>query len=402
MKITVLIIAFLAIGLSVLSAQSGDLGGGVTWQFSGGTLTIRGTGPMPVSFPASVPPWLSVRNQITTVVIEDGVTSLPNGGFAECPMLTQVTIGRGVTELPGAVFARSGITSITIPEQIVYIDLAAFDGANRLETLYFNAANCADFSPMLVPPLFHNTVTPALKTVVIGSTVRKIPDYLLTGASMVTSLTINSGVTAIGRHAFRDCIGLTNIVLPDSVTSIGNAAFSGCRALASVTLGSEIIIIGNGAFADSGITEITIPQSITTVEDAAFSGCTRLRRVYWNAATVNDFNSTSAQFRDCNVIEEIIIGDNVRQIPAWAFHSLPSLEKVTIGSRVTSIGNRAFSGCDALMEIISRAARPPQLGSMHAFYGLDQSWITLEVPNTAQSINAYKSAEVWKDFQFNQ
>ena len=401
MKKIILIIAFLAIALSV-HAQSGTFESGVTWRFGGGILTISGNGPMPVSFPASVPPWVSIRNQITTVIIEDGVTSLPNGGFIESSLLTSVTIGRGITELPGGVFARTGITSITIPERIVYIDLAAFDGANRLETVYFNAANCADFSPLLVPPLFHNSVTPALKTVVIGATVRKIPDYLFAGASMVTSVTINSGVTAIGRHAFRDCTALTNIVIPDSVTSIGNAAFSGCRALASVTLGSGLSIIGNGAFMNTGLSEITIPQGITSIEDAAFSGCSRLRIVRWNAAAVNDFNSTSAQFRDCNTIEEIIIGDNVRTIPAWAFHSLPSLEKVTIGSRVTSIGNRAFSGCDALTEIVTRAARPPQLGSMHAFYGLDQSWITLEVPNTAQSINAYKSAEVWKDFQFNQ
>lgn len=51
----------------------------------------------------------------------------------------------------------------------------------------------------------------------------------------ITSVTIGSGVTKIGKGAFYDCPGLTSITIPDSVTSIGNGVFSNCNGLTSVT-----------------------------------------------------------------------------------------------------------------------------------------------------------------------
>ena len=43
-------------------------------------------------------------------------------------------------------------------------------------------------------------------------------------------------VTAIGAHAFDNCIRLENIVIPKSVTMIGFGAFDGCRSLRRVVV----------------------------------------------------------------------------------------------------------------------------------------------------------------------
>ena len=50
----------------------------------------------------------------------------------------------------------------------------------------------------------------------------------------MTSLTIPSGVTSIGWHAFEDCSGLTSLTLPSGVTSIGDWAFRDCSGLTSI------------------------------------------------------------------------------------------------------------------------------------------------------------------------
>jgi hypothetical protein len=76
------------------------------------------------------------------------------------------------------------------------------------------------------------------------------------------------------------------------------------------------------------------------------------------------------------------------------------LESVTIGSRVNQIGSYAFDGCISLEEIINKAARPQAINTAMVFYRLDVSFITLEVP--ANAVNAYKTSDGWKGFQFNQ
>jgi len=394
--IAIFLLLFVAAG--VFAQTQGTFESGVTWAFSNdGTLRISGTGPMPRSYPAAVPPWSSVRNRITSVIIEDGITSLPVAGFAGSPLLTSITIGRGVTALPESVFSRTGITSITIPPQIASIEISAFDVVNNLETVYFNAVNCADFAPMLSHPPFHSTRAPALKTVVIGNTVRRIPNSIFNGSITITTLTFGSSVTEIGDRSFRGCTGLTSIVIPNSVNTIGPFAFENCTNVTSITLGNEVSVIRQEAFTGTRITEITIPENITTLWTGSFRNSNRLQTVYFNATNVTNTGGNGSPFVDSQSLEKIIFGENVRQIPSQVAFQLTSLESITIGSRVNVIGDRAFYGCIALEEIINNARNPQALRNEMFFHGVNKSFCVVRVP--AASVNAYRAANIWKDFQ---
>jgi len=59
------------------------------------------------------------------------------------------------------------------------------------------------------------------------------------GAS-ITKVTIESGVTTIGNHAFCGCSSLTSITIPDSVTSIVDYAFCNCSSLKTVYYGGTV------------------------------------------------------------------------------------------------------------------------------------------------------------------
>lgn len=50
-------------------------------------------------------------------------------------------------------------------------------------------------------------------------------DYMFSGCSALTSLTLPSSVTKIGNYAFENCSGLTSLVIPSGVTKIGDHAF---------------------------------------------------------------------------------------------------------------------------------------------------------------------------------
>lgn len=65
----------------------------------------------------------------------------------------------------------------------------------------------------------------------------------------ITSITIPSTVTSIGRNAFDEHRKLAAITIPEGVTSIGESAFEGCAALGSLTLPSTLNNLGNYAFA---------------------------------------------------------------------------------------------------------------------------------------------------------
>jgi hypothetical protein len=78
-------------------AQSGKAGN-LTWSFSGGTLTISGTGVIP-DYDYGESPWYGFRRNITAVIIEEGVTRIGVGAFRGCRSLTSVTLPNSVTEI---------------------------------------------------------------------------------------------------------------------------------------------------------------------------------------------------------------------------------------------------------------------------------------------------------------
>ena len=76
---------------SVSWGQMWSAGTNVTATLADGVLTISGTGAMANYAWNSPAPWVSYANVITSVVIEEGVTSIGDWAFTGCTGLTEVT-----------------------------------------------------------------------------------------------------------------------------------------------------------------------------------------------------------------------------------------------------------------------------------------------------------------------
>ena len=63
------------------AAASGSCGTDVKWAYSNGTLKITGTGAMTDYSRWSAAPWYSYREQITKIVISEGITYIGNRAF---------------------------------------------------------------------------------------------------------------------------------------------------------------------------------------------------------------------------------------------------------------------------------------------------------------------------------
>ena len=175
----------------------------------------------------SAGPWTEIKESITAVEIQDGVTSIGNVAFLNCTDLTSVTIPSSVKSIGNNAFSGcSKLTSVDVPNSVTSIGGGAFEGCS------------------------------ALTSVTIPGSVTSIDGNTFNGCSDLTSVTIPSGVTSIGGGAFYKCTSLTSVTIPGSVTSIGYEAFKDCTALTRVTFipgtADAALLICEAAFTGTG------------------------------------------------------------------------------------------------------------------------------------------------------
>jgi len=170
----------------------------------------------------------------------------------------------------------------------------------------------------------------------------------------ITLVTMESGMTSIGKYAFYDCSGLTSVTIPDSVTSIESWAFYDCRGLTSITIPDSVVSIGVDVFGSCD--KLKSAGSIgggynyefgwtESIPGNAFNGCKSLTSV-----TIPDSVTSigSHAFNGCRDLTSITIPDSVTSIGSHAFYDCGDLTSVTIPDSVTLIGEGAFSYCHSM------------------------------------------------------
>ncbi len=300
---------------------TGKCGDDATWELDldTGKLTISGTGTMYNYYDDQ--PWYNYKDDITSVVIENGITSIGNNAFYNCTSLTSITIPDSITSIGGSAFEGcKGLTSITIPDSVTSIGACVF-------------YDCTGLTSITIP-----------------DSVTSIGDYVFYNCTGLTSIEIPDSVTSIGDSAFRGCSGLTSVKMSKNVTSIDCNTFYDCTSLTSITIPDSVTSIGNQAFQDcTSLESITIPDSVESIGNSAFSSCTSLTSVEMskNVTSIDGY-----AFYNCTGLASIEIPDSVTSIGDWAFSNCTSLESITIPDSVTSIGEYAFLGCTKLTSIV--------------------------------------------------
>ena len=251
----------------------------------------------------------------TSITIPDSVTSIGYGVFPGCSSLQSITIP--------FVGNRAGITSgdtDQYPFGYIFGTSSYTGGTATGQSYYDSSTSSTTYTTYYIPS--------TLKSVTV--TGGYIPYGAFSNCSSLTSITIPTSVTSIGRSAFSGCISLTSITIPDSVTSIEYSAFAGCISL----------------------TSITIPDSVTSIGERAFSGCTAT--IAWGKNPAITTIGTYA-FSGYNG-PSITIPDSVTSIGRSAFSGCSKLTSITIPDSVTSIGDSAFSGCYHLVEVYNKSS----------------------------------------------
>ncbi len=209
---------------------SGSCGKNSTWSFDTdtGILTISGTGDISYLYNA---PWHSFKDDIISIKIGSGITSICNDAFSYYSNLTSVTIGNSVTSIGRSAFSGcSKLTSILIPDSVTSIGECAFFACNGLQ----------DSNGFIIVKNILFDYNGTGENISIPNNVILIDKWAFTNCSNLVSVIIPNGVTTIGWGGFSNCSALKSITIPDSVTSIGYSAFYNCNSLTTVNYcGSE-------------------------------------------------------------------------------------------------------------------------------------------------------------------
>ena len=371
----------------------------------------------------SLPAWRQYKENIRTVIISEGVTSIGNYAFSGCANLSGITIPSGVTSIGNHAFMGcadlssitipsgvtsignrafsdcTGLSSVTIPTSVTSIGNDAFYGCSSLGGITIPSgvtsignwafSYCSSLSSITIPSGVTSIGNYAfmgctdLSSITIPSSVTSIGNYAFYICSSLSGITIPSGVTSIGDYTFSSCTDLSSITIPSSVTSIGYHAFYGCSSLRGITIPSGVTSIGDGAFSNcSSLHSITIPSGVTSIGYGAFNGCTNLSSVTipWGVTSIGNY-----AFWDCSNLSSITIPTSVTSIGNSAFSFCSSLRSITIPSGVTSIGENTFIHCSDLNSITI----PSSVTSIGASaFAWCDSLSSITIPSSVTSIDA--------------
>ena len=238
-------------------------------------------------------------------------------------------------------------------------------------------------------------------------------------------------VTRIGEFAFNFATKLQRVTMSDNIKVIDRFAIINCSQLREVQIGEQVDSILLDAFSYGKLETISIPKNVkyiaplivrnnpitsievhpenanyTSVDGVLFNKQENLLHSFPAAkATEYVIPETVDTVGSCafaNVaITSVTFPDNLVYIAQNAFRNT-KLSKLNFPASITAIEMNAFDLCVGITEVTCRATTPPIMSDgqeeymTSVFCRVPLADATLYIP--AESLEAYKSANQWKDF----
>lgn len=388
------------------------------------------------------------QQRLEKITFPNSLRTIGASAFTSCEMLTDISIPSGVTSIGDYAFANIyNLTGLTVGGGSIGVGAFACRVGNDWDVARIKSLNLEGVTSIGASAFTYTELE--IQDIIIPDSVTSIGEYAFDCnrpgyCCLVTGVTVGSGVTSIGNHAFPDStveitinattpptishspfatVALEKIYVPcDSYSSYKSRWSSYSQYIFRkpecpqeprkvemfysngqyyyVECNDSTILTGaetrpNG-YQQSAMTTAIIGDCVTELAwtgryDGTFAASHNLSSVSISNSVIT---IGQGAFHDCYSLTSITIPDSVATIGTGAFAKCSGMTSVTIGSGVTYISADAFNRCYSLNSITIAATTPPTLYSKGVFeYTHD---CPIYVPSG--SVNAYKTASVWNNF----
>ena len=339
----------------IKTPQSGETGQ-LSWLYDPKeqSLTLSGAGAIP-DYPIAETPWQEFRDEIKSIVLEEGVTRIGDYAFYDCTALTSVEIPEGVTLIGESAFACcQSLESVTIPGSVTEIGEGAFESCDSMLVLEltsglkrvgaFAFSECFSLRALDLPDTVERIdrsafTGTALQELVIPGNVQEIGDNAFNGCIRLSSLTLSEGIRVIEEMAFSNCSDLTEVLLPASVERLGDGVFADCLAMTQIAVSPEsehFAVQDNILYSKDLSTLLHYPAG---KEEQEFTLPEEVRKIAGLAFASNYF------------LTDVTLGDHLEEVGSYAFARCSCLTYMYLPPQTTRLGVAPFHDCTALLEI---------------------------------------------------
>lgn len=390
-------------------------------------------------------------SRITSLVIS-GVKSMETLVFSGCKDIQALAFGdkSTITTLPQNAFNGVEIKSFVVPASVTTMDSQAFFFAKKLESVSFAEGSQLSYMGGSVfngcESLVNLDLSNVTKLKTIGNS--------CFNQTKIKSFTFPESIESAGTGMFWQCAELTDIYLPASFTAAmlfngnetifdeapalraihvaeGNLELSSedgvlydriktivycypvARPLQNYQIPETVRVIERAAFRNFTGTELALPANLERIEAFAFesakitsyvipAGVTSIGASAFAQDYSNNTHLTSVVFAPgskltsigerafycCAGLTEIVIPDSVATIGAYAFAECSNIKSVILPAALTEVSNCLFMNCYALRDVILQQG-VTQIGSQ-AFR--ETLLASIEIPSSVRIIadNAFK------------
>ncbi len=417
-KLFILITAlfiFLAMPSAAEDMNRGVLNNNIVWNLSeNGTLTISGSGE--IKCDAVFTPWyryyaghvlsaggdaqpLLIDRPVREVVIDEGITSIPNGFFINCSDITNVKLPKSLRKIGSEAFRGcSSLAELNLPDNLDEIGTESFAYCPVKEIILpaaISSVTGREFSGMnlleriIVPKENENYVfengrlydrdktrlyfwymSGENEDVFIEGSVKHIGEYVFR-YKKINRLVLPPMLESVGAYAFAESeVGEGQ--LPRSVKFLADSSFAYCNWITYADISNAE---GMGAEVFSGdinLKTVIMPQNIKVIGNYAFSGCSMLESAVINKGTEyigkNSFRGCTGlksvtlpeglitiddgAFDGCLSLPGIKLPESLEYIGRFAFQFCTNIKTLVIPENVQYIGDMAFCACDSLTNLV--------------------------------------------------
>lgn len=239
-----------------------------------------------------------------------------------------------------------------------------------------------------------------LRRIVLPESVHIIGDHAFFGCSNLEEINFSDQIVNIRSFAFAGCHSLKQCFIPQNATHLLEGMYWECSSIQEINIPETVVSIGNQCFLGcSSIKDIFIPDSVTNLEGRAFMGCSSATniRISKNVSILQygTFMGTAAK--------TVTIPEGVQILQQDVFSSCHQLEELTIPGTIVEI-DEICANCESLHTVYCKAVTPPALLRLPFTErpdpddgpALSTSLKHIYVPK--QSVEAYKTADLWKEY----